>query len=68
MVVSGVPKAIPHHAKEVADMAIDIVEACKEFVIPHRPDEALQIRVGIHSGTLVLALDSPLEHRVSNTR
>ncbi|XP_041357474.1 atrial natriuretic peptide receptor 1-like [Gigantopelta aegis] len=50
MVVSGVPKIIPYHAKEVADMAIDIVQACREFVIPHRPEEPLQIRVGIHSG------------------
>ena len=50
MVVSGIPVATPFHAREVANMAIDLVEACTVFTIPHMPCEPLKIRVGLHSG------------------
>ena len=50
MVVSGIPVATPFHAREVANMAIDLVKACTDFKIPHMPDEPLKIRVGLHSG------------------
>ncbi|WAR24227.1 ANPRA-like protein [Mya arenaria] len=50
MVVSGIPLATPYHAREIADMSIDLVAACKVFTIPHMPGEPLKIRVGLHSG------------------
>ena len=50
MVVSGIPVATPFHAREIANMAIDLVEACTVFTIPHMPCEPLKIRVGLHSG------------------
>ena len=51
MVVSGVPKENgDNHASEIASMSLALLEACKEFVIPHRPDTKLEIRIGIHSG------------------
>ncbi|KAK3089985.1 hypothetical protein FSP39_008227, partial [Pinctada imbricata] len=50
MVVSGIPTRTPFHAREVANMAIDLVAACQVFEIPHRPKEPLKIRVGLHSG------------------
>ena len=50
MVVSGIPVATPFHAREVANMAIDLVKACTDFKIPHMPGEPLKIRVGLHSG------------------
>ena len=50
MVVSGIPVATPFHAREIANMAIDLVKACTDFKIPHMPDEPLKIRVGLHSG------------------
>ena len=53
MVVSGIPVATPFHAREVADMAIDLVQACTVFSIPHMPTEPLKIRVGLHSGKIV---------------
>lgn len=52
MVVSGIPTRTGLHAREIANMAIEIVAACKVFVIPHRPSEPLKIRVGLHSGNL----------------
>ncbi|KAL4236674.1 Retinal guanylyl cyclase 1 [Mactra antiquata] len=51
MVVSGIPVQTPFHAREVADMAIDLVKASEIFVIPHMPNEPLKIRVGLHSGS-----------------
>ncbi|KAJ8305899.1 hypothetical protein KUTeg_016444, partial [Tegillarca granosa] len=50
MVVSGVPQPTPTHAKEIANMAIDIIADCKVFKIPHLSDLSLKIRVGLHSG------------------
>eukprot|EP00057_Strongylocentrotus_purpuratus_P009165 XP_011663639.1 PREDICTED: soluble guanylate cyclase 88E isoform X1 [Strongylocentrotus purpuratus] len=34
-------------------MALDLVEVCEEFIIPHRQDQKLRIRAGIHSGSVV---------------
>ncbi|KAJ8305357.1 hypothetical protein KUTeg_015902 [Tegillarca granosa] len=50
MVVSGIPLRTTFHAREVSNMALDLVEACKVFVIPHKPGEPLKVRVGLHSG------------------
>ncbi|XP_052777457.1 atrial natriuretic peptide receptor 1-like isoform X2 [Mya arenaria] len=50
MVASGIPDFTEHHAREIANMSIDLVVACQHFVIPHLPDEPLKIRVGLHSG------------------
>ena len=35
---------------EIADMALDLIAVTQSFVIPHRPQTMLKIRVGIHSG------------------
>ena len=54
MVASGVPKPNEaRHAAEIADMALDILNATMSFTIRHRPDEQLKIRIGIHSGPVV---------------
>ena len=53
MVVSGVPIPTRTHAMEVANMAIDLVNGCKTFAVPHKPGESLKIRVGLHSGTFL---------------
>ena len=51
MVVSGVPETNGDlHAREIAHMSLDLVAECEEFIIPHRPEEKLKIRVGLHSG------------------
>lgn len=76
MVVSGVPKENGIlHAGEIASMALDLVDVCKTFKIPHKPNTLLKIRAGIHSGMLrklqksssgitnvfVVAISSPLK-------
>ncbi|XP_028973623.2 atrial natriuretic peptide receptor 2 isoform X2 [Esox lucius] len=54
MVVSGVPRENGiHHAAEISSMALDLVDVCKTFRIPHKPNTQLQIRAGIHSGPVV---------------
>ncbi|XP_017941345.1 atrial natriuretic peptide receptor 2 [Manacus vitellinus] len=54
MVVSGVPKENGIlHAGEIASMALDLLDVCKTFKIPHKPHTLLKIRAGIHSGPVV---------------
>ncbi|NXW62454.1 ANPRA protein, partial [Eurystomus gularis] len=54
MVVSGVPKENGIlHAGEIASMALDLLDVCKTFKIPHKPSTLLKIRAGIHSGAVV---------------
>ena len=51
MVVSGVPRENgTKHAGEIARMALQLVLATRRFKIPHRPNEKLKIRGGIHTG------------------
>lgn len=51
MVVSGVPQENGiNHAGEIASMALDLVNVCHNFKIPHKPNTQLKIRAGIHSG------------------
>ncbi|KAJ3599659.1 hypothetical protein NHX12_033615 [Muraenolepis orangiensis] len=54
MVVSGVPNENGiNHAGEIASMALDLVNVCHAFKIPHKPTTQLRIRAGIHSGPVV---------------
>ncbi|XP_028824272.1 atrial natriuretic peptide receptor 1-like isoform X2 [Denticeps clupeoides] len=54
MVVSGVPSENGIlHASEISSMALDLLSVCKTFRIPHKPNNQLQIRAGIHSGPVV---------------
>lgn len=51
MVVSGVPRENGNkHAGEIARMALHLILATRRFKIPHRPNDKLKIRVGIHTG------------------
>ena len=34
-------------------MALDLLHATENFVVPHMPGERLQIRMGVHSGPVV---------------
>ncbi|GBP18437.1 Atrial natriuretic peptide receptor 2 [Eumeta japonica] len=65
MVVSGLPVRNGNkHAREVARMALALLDAVRRFQIPHRPDDQLKLRIGIHSET-GNALVTPLGLRVS---
>ena len=58
MVVSGLPKRNNIHAGEICTVALLIMAKILFFVIPHRPDTQLQLRIGIHSGELELVIFS----------
>ncbi|XP_034974728.1 speract receptor-like [Zootoca vivipara] len=54
MVVSGLPERNgTKHADEIAKMALDLVAAVRQVVIPHMPSGKLQLRAGIHTGPCV---------------
>ncbi|XP_061737781.1 atrial natriuretic peptide receptor 1 [Nerophis ophidion] len=51
MVVSGLPvRNGKLHGREVARMALALLDAVSSFKIRHRPDEQLKLRIGVHSG------------------
>ena len=53
MVVSGVPRRNGlRHAHQIACMSLELVRECRRFLIPHKPEQPLVIRVGLHSGRL----------------
>ncbi|RDD37929.1 Atrial natriuretic peptide receptor 1 [Trichoplax sp. H2] len=53
MVVSGLPQKNAGHACEIANMALDLIAVCDQFVIPHMPQWKFCIRAGTHSGSVV---------------
>ncbi|XP_028985510.1 atrial natriuretic peptide receptor 1-like isoform X2 [Betta splendens] len=51
MVVSGLPvRNGKLHGREVARMALALLDAVRTFRIQHRPEQQLKLRIGIHSG------------------
>lgn len=54
MVVSGLPiRNGRRHGGEICRMALHLVDAVSmNFVVRHKPDYKLQLRVGVHSGKL----------------
>lgn len=51
MMVSGLPvQNGDNHAREIARTAIALLNHVHQFKIPHRPQEQLKLRIGIHSG------------------
>ncbi|KAL1492644.1 hypothetical protein ABEB36_010873 [Hypothenemus hampei] len=54
MVVSGLPERNGfRHAFEIARMALNLLDAIKQFKIRHRPEQPLLLRIGLHSGAVV---------------
>ena len=48
------------HVDEIAAMAIDLLAAVKQVKIPHKPDEKLMLRIGLHTGRCIVFNDLPL--------
>lgn len=54
MVASGCPNYTDLHAEVIADFSLELVDTVeKKFIIRHKPEQKLKIRVGIHSGPIV---------------
>lgn len=54
MVASGVPKRNGYsHAKEIADMALDLLFSVGTLSIYHLNDLTLKLRIGVNSGSVV---------------
>ena len=55
MVVSGIPiKNGNRHVGEISTMALDLLNGVTtKFVIRHRPDRKLRLRIGLHTGPCV---------------
>ncbi|XP_069939156.1 receptor-type guanylate cyclase Gyc76C isoform X4 [Cherax quadricarinatus] len=55
MVVSGLPKLnMGRHAGEIASMALELLDGVQnKFVIRHRPEEKLRLRIGLHTGPVI---------------
>ncbi|KAI5745457.1 hypothetical protein M8J76_011249 [Diaphorina citri] len=54
MVVSGLPQRNGTlHVGEIATMSLDLLVGIEHFKIPHRPNDKLEIRVGINTGPCV---------------
>jgi len=51
MVVSGLPKPNEgRHIAEICNMALNLLDEVSRFTIRHRPNEMLELRIGIHTG------------------
>ena len=51
MIASGLPNRNgQQHSGEIATLALDILREMNQFYIPHRPNELLLIRIGLHTG------------------
>lgn len=51
MCVSGCPhRNGRRHSSEIADMALDLISTVMTVKIRHRPQESLQLRIGLHTG------------------
>ncbi|KAG1661238.1 Atrial natriuretic peptide receptor 1 [Nymphon striatum] len=55
-----------HHAGEVSAMALDLLQATENFVIPHMPNERLQLRIGMHTENPFDMIPNPLHNLVTN--
>ena len=51
MVVSGLPKPNEgRHIVEICKVALNLLDEVSRFQIRHRPEEKLELRIGIHTG------------------
>ena len=58
MVASGLPTVYERHAQEMSLLALELLESVKHHVIPHLPEQNIQLRIGLHSGSRTFILYS----------
>ncbi len=65
MVASGLPiRNGNKHAGEICTLALHLLSGITDFRIRHLPDKQLQLRIGIHSGKILVG---HLLHLTSHT-
>lgn len=79
-VASGLPERsdINKHVSEIATMALDLLHASSYFKVPHSTNEMIQIRIGIHTGSVgagkiyfhfsLLKVENPFVNNFRNCR
>ena len=51
MVCSGLPKPNgDKHVSEICDMSLNLLDVVSRFKIRHRPEDKLNLRIGLHTG------------------
>ena len=50
MVASGLPTVYERHAQEMSLLALELLDSVKHHVIPHLPEQNIELRIGLHSG------------------
>ena len=68
MVASGVPQPNPNHAKDICLMALDILGSVSRISINHMPNENVQVKIGIHSGNIILTYEGTILQMWNYTR
>ncbi|PIC26259.1 hypothetical protein B9Z55_018884 [Caenorhabditis nigoni] len=54
LVVSGLPRRNgTEHVNNIANMSLELMDSLQSYKIPHLPQEKVQIRIGMHSGSCV---------------
>ena len=57
MVASGLPvRNEDGHAVEIAELSLEIRNTICDMSVPHLPDHALQIRIGLNSGEVAVVV------------
>ena len=56
MVASGLPTVYERHAQEMCLLALELLGSVKDHVIEHLPERKTQLRIGLHTGSLVSAI------------
>ncbi len=51
MMMSGAPTG-DRHAGEICTMSLHLLSAISAFKIPNHPGKKLQLRIGVHTGTV----------------
>ncbi|XP_052799084.1 atrial natriuretic peptide receptor 1-like [Mya arenaria] len=54
MLVSGLPERNGNrHAQEIGGVALSILRSVLTFTVPHKPGRQLELRIGLHTGSVV---------------
>ncbi|VDM63503.1 unnamed protein product [Angiostrongylus costaricensis] len=52
--VSGLPHRNGHeHIKEICNMSLEFMNSLGNFTIPHLPNDRINLRIGVHTGSVV---------------